>query len=173
MYPIVFNTSSSVHGSKFVRFPEELSGSGCYGSSILRILAGSGYVSHWSNKIFAEEHGKGSNLAVGTQSSCGCFYEENILHDIIVKLHKYFLRAVQLRMQGFEGLYSRYTLYVNYSNALMEILRPLLVSAHHFFFSESLLEKFLRTNRSLKLPRLRKEDNWRSPSFVLLFIYCV
>jgi hypothetical protein len=45
LLPVIFNTSSSPHGKDFVRFPEEMSGIGCYGASIYRILTGSGYVS--------------------------------------------------------------------------------------------------------------------------------
>jgi hypothetical protein len=47
--PIVFNTSSSIHGQGFVRFPEELNGKGCFDSFILRILAGSGYALKWAS----------------------------------------------------------------------------------------------------------------------------
>lgn len=47
LLPVIFNVTASPHGKDFVRLPEEMSGIGCYGASIYRILTGSGYVSHY------------------------------------------------------------------------------------------------------------------------------
>jgi hypothetical protein len=47
------------------RFPEELSGSGCFGSSIIRILSGSGYSLFWAQSTYAVA----SELTV---TQCGC-----------------------------------------------------------------------------------------------------
>lgn len=35
------------------RFPEELSGLGCYGGANVRVLQGSGYLLQWSQKVYA------------------------------------------------------------------------------------------------------------------------
>ena len=117
MYPVVFNTSASMHGSKFVRFPEEMNGPGCYGTTILRVLAGSGYELVWPTGVFAVEQGRGSPFVFGTQSSCGCAHggDPNVLREMNAKINKYFYRAIQLRLTGYEGIYSRYeNLDINY-----------------------------------------------------------
>lgn len=56
------------------RLPEELSGSGCFGTYILRVLAGSGHVLVWSAAGVALE-GEGDDTVTEThaaQSACGC-----------------------------------------------------------------------------------------------------
>jgi hypothetical protein len=79
------------------RFPEELSGDGCFGSTILRVIAGSGYKLYWApqNAFVKSEESAAtlfdkSNVTVGVQSrsssteregeregegeSCGCIH---------------------------------------------------------------------------------------------------
>lgn len=110
MYPVVFNVSATVHGSQFVRFPEEMSGPGCFGSAILRILAGAGYELRWPSAVFTQEHGQGSVLEFGSQHSCECAHggEPSVLSEMASRLNKYYYRAIQLRLTGYSGVYSRY-----------------------------------------------------------------
>ena len=116
MYPIAFNTSASIHGSHFVRFPEEMNGPGCFGSTILRILAGSGYELQWPSHIFVQEHGQGSPFSFGSQHYCGCSHggDPSVLQEMTRKINKYFYRAIQLRSTGYGGVFSRYELNMCY-----------------------------------------------------------
>lgn len=83
LLPVLYNVSASPHGTGFTRFeyycllcvgcvyncrrfPEELSGVGCHGSTFLRSLVGSGYTLVWANVIGLYTHLKGDNE--GTRS---------------------------------------------------------------------------------------------------------
>ena len=44
--------TANVYGNDFIRFPEELSGHGCFGTTIFRILMGSGYRLYWLPNVF-------------------------------------------------------------------------------------------------------------------------
>jgi hypothetical protein len=54
--PVLFNTRACGHGDGFVRLPEELAGTGCYGSTLLRALVGAGYNLRWAGFV-AERSG--------------------------------------------------------------------------------------------------------------------
>eukprot|EP01036_Dinobryon_divergens_P022579 gene22579-30844_t len=100
MVPIFFDTTVSQHGKGFVRFPEELSGSGCFGSSIIRILSGSGYSLFWAQSIYAVA----SELTV---TQCGCKDTDKLMRkDMVTWMNRYYLRCSYLRRWGIEGVYS-------------------------------------------------------------------
>ena len=110
--PIVFKPSDGPHGAGFVRFPEELSGAGCYGSIIYRILAGSGFHMRWSG-VYAiapnNDVGISSSDTSKKSESCSCAYESSDLqasNEFVLKLSKYYRRAVALRMTGMTHLFS-------------------------------------------------------------------
>lgn len=48
MYPVAFNMRKNGHGDTFIRLPEELDGSMCYGNVLLSILETAGYALHWA-----------------------------------------------------------------------------------------------------------------------------
>lgn len=48
MMPIAFDLNSCHHGLNFIRFPMELNGKYCYGSTIYSILKGAGYNLAWA-----------------------------------------------------------------------------------------------------------------------------
>jgi hypothetical protein len=52
--------------SRTFSFPEELNGLGCYGTIILRVLAGSGYTLYWSSILAVR---KSWNYSVDRQQS--------------------------------------------------------------------------------------------------------
>ena len=45
---MAFNIAANQHGNAFVRLPEELDGSLCYGSVLLSILESAGYALEWA-----------------------------------------------------------------------------------------------------------------------------
>ena len=63
------------------RFPEELSGPGCFGSSIIRILAGSGYSLFWAQSIYA---------VASEITQCGC-KDDNLLmrKDMVAWMNRF------------------------------------------------------------------------------------
>lgn len=96
MIPILFNSVANKHGRSFVRFPEELSGFGCYDTVILRILigiqlililsitqrvliylvlssSGSGYTLKWSKHVYSHisEHNATSLI-----EDSGCLHSQ-------------------------------------------------------------------------------------------------
>jgi len=115
--PFIFNQSAGAHGGGFVRFPEELSGPGCFGSIIFRILAGSGFHLRWAgSQAFAS-----SAALAGTKSSglpdyrsvsntCSCahadFSKPDHMLQFATMLNRFFHRAVELRATGIGGLFS-------------------------------------------------------------------
>jgi len=115
MPPFAFNVSAGPHGTGFVRFPEELNGVGCLGASILRILAGSGYVLHWQNATMYAQAGDPSTLTTvrGTSSStvsthCHCLSGTSTsLSEFASRTNRYLLKAVELRNRGLASVYSR------------------------------------------------------------------
>ena len=87
MYPVMFNTSASVHGSHFVRLPEEMNGPGCFGSVILRVLAGAGHVLRWPSDVYAEVEA----VEEEAMDECGCVQGEeatSVLDDMSGKLNR-------------------------------------------------------------------------------------
>lgn len=76
MPPILFSRKSHPHGSHFLRFPEELSGIGCYGNIILRQLMGVGYELHWMKGIIANVRSSSSFTSLNTNDieSYGCIH---------------------------------------------------------------------------------------------------
>jgi hypothetical protein len=111
LVPFVFNQTAGPHGSSFVRFAEELAGPGCFGTTIFRILAGSGFHLRWS-AIYALATKDAISVDSGGffTPSCGCahgdFSKEGSL-TFINRLQKYYYRAIQLRVTGFLNLHSK------------------------------------------------------------------
>ena len=115
--PFVFNQSAGTHGAGFVRFPEELGGQGCFGSSIFRILVGSGFHLHW-----AGSHAFATTLAVAGSTNptlsnldskseaCSCAHSDlskpEKLLNFAIMLNKYFHRVVELRANALGGLFA-------------------------------------------------------------------
>ena len=57
------------------RFPEELSGVGCFGSSIFRTLPGAGYSLYWAQNVVGVVNTQPSSVSSSFNSSriqCGC-----------------------------------------------------------------------------------------------------
>ena len=88
MLPVAFNVSAGPHGRGFVRLPEEANGEGCFGSLLLRVLAGSGFSLRWSDThavVHAHVHahanvhdhtapaaaGAGTGTGIGTGTGTG------------------------------------------------------------------------------------------------------
>ena len=116
MPAVVFDRRASVHGDSFVRLPEEWSGEGCYGSAVVRILAGSGYTVRWAGfHALVEASTSTSSSSMGSSASgsetCGCSHvptptaeaEEGFLASFL----GYYARAVELRVRGVEDVYAR------------------------------------------------------------------
>ena len=119
MLPVVFNTKESPHGDNFIRFPEELSGAGCHGLQILRILSGSGYRLQWADAYALLQSTSKMGLSSSGSTSpspelCQCVHsflssstqEEEALENFMVALDKYYDRAAALRVSGVEDVYS-------------------------------------------------------------------
>jgi hypothetical protein len=112
MPAVVFDRRASVHGDSFVRLPEEWSGEGCYGSAVVRILAGSGYTVRWAGfHTFVEASSSTVDSSAGGSETCGCSHiptptaeaEEGFLASFL----GYYARAVELRVRGVEDVYAR------------------------------------------------------------------
>lgn len=83
------------------RFPEELSGEKCFGSSHLRVMAGSGYKLVWApvNAFVGKELGpekrneveEGSGQDRVEEERCGCIHscDPNVLADFTYALQRY------------------------------------------------------------------------------------
>jgi len=115
--PFVFNQTAGAHGGGFVRFPEELSGPGCFGSIILRVLAGSGFHLRWAGaQAFASSQAtagtKPSGLSDYSAASniCACAHGDyshaEAMLQFATMLNKFYHRAVELRATGIGELYS-------------------------------------------------------------------
>lgn len=86
MYPILFNVSSEYHGDKSMgRLIEEFNGPACFGSSFLRVLAGSGYGLYWSRSIFAKEIVAATDKQIRNKFAakepwhpCGCLHVDHL-----------------------------------------------------------------------------------------------
>lgn len=96
MLPVLFNMTAGPHGRDFVRFPEELSGHGCYGSASLRVLAGSGYTLYWAtggeylsvgNKI--REASPDGDFVLN-EIACGCSFgnDATAMRDLTNRLNR-------------------------------------------------------------------------------------
>ena len=112
MPAVVFDRRASVHGDGFVRLPEEWNGEGCYGSAVVRILAGSGYTVRWAGfHAFVEASTSTMGSSVSGSEACGCSHiptpaaeaEEGFLASFL----GYYARAVELRVRGVEDVYAR------------------------------------------------------------------
>lgn len=82
------------------RFPEELSGESCYGTSHLRVMAGSGYRLMWApvNAFVGENFGsEGQNSSAESDAQdkvegrCGCVHscDPNVIADFTNTLQRY------------------------------------------------------------------------------------
>jgi len=106
MVPVLFNVSAGVHGKGFVRLPEELSGVGCFGSMIVRILAGSGFKVLWAPTLATESEKDGPNIGHAS-GDCICAFGEsdpNVLLTAASKFNQFFWRAVELRKYGLNSV---------------------------------------------------------------------
>ena len=106
MLPVMFNVSAGLHGKGFVRLPEELSGVGCFGNMIVRVLAGSGFKVLWS-PTFATESEKDGPSEVHASGDCGCVFggsDHNAVLSAASKFNQYFWRAVELRKYGLSSV---------------------------------------------------------------------
>jgi hypothetical protein len=54
-----------------IRFPEEMNGPGCFGTAILRILAGSGYMLRWSSTVALEAEVDNSSAPASQSGDAG------------------------------------------------------------------------------------------------------
>lgn len=108
MLPIVFSLSASPHGRGFVRLPEEMNGPGCFGSALLRIMAGAGYTLEWAPVVALEAEVEGAAEAHASQSSCGCIHgsDPNVLRGMASRMNSFYLRAVELRSTGISALHT-------------------------------------------------------------------
>ena len=63
------------------RFPEELNGPGCFGSSIVRILAGSGYSLFWAQAAYA---------IASEETKCGCKESDMLMRkDMVAWMNRF------------------------------------------------------------------------------------
>lgn len=107
MLPVMFNVSAGLHGKGFVRLPEELSGIGCFGSMIVRILAGSGFKVLWAPTYATESERNGPNEVHASSDDCGCIFGEsnhNAVLSAASRFNQYFWRAVELRKYGLSSV---------------------------------------------------------------------
>ncbi len=74
-----------------------MSGVGCFGTLILRILAGSGYSMVWSKLAAFEiegdidgEEGSGASEVLASQASCGCAHggDPNVLRQMVSRVNR-------------------------------------------------------------------------------------
>eukprot|EP01041_Mallomonas_annulata_P003766 gene3766-7476_t len=77
--PVAFDRNKSQHGKSFVKFPEEISGPGCFGSLSLGVLQGMGYDLKWKKGI----------------------------SKLLNVMRRYFSRATELRQTGTLSLYAK------------------------------------------------------------------
>jgi hypothetical protein len=117
MLPVLFNQEGNHHSRTFVRFPEELSGAGCFGTSIISVLAGGGYSVFWPQKrgswnrlnLFAiQQPGDLQSTSSAYQPNCGCLksIDPNSLTGFASKLNKYLERTTQLRSNGISDIHA-------------------------------------------------------------------
>lgn len=119
MVPVLFNVSAGLHGKGFVRLPEELSGIGCFGSMIVRILAGSGFKVLWSPTFATVKGGWASG-------DCSCAFggsDPNTLLTAASKFNQFFWRAVELRKYGLSSVAATKRFGENFEKEQMKLLK--------------------------------------------------
>lgn len=105
------------HGDRIARLPEELSGPGCFGSYLMRVLMGSGYQLRWAidrdtgnEGLFASLDEQHAPIAARSSSpSCGCVFstDPNSHRTFVTIANKYYHRMATLRARGIEDVFSR------------------------------------------------------------------
>ena len=115
MHPVAFNMRRNRHGDTFIRLPEELDGSMCYGNVVLSILESAGYALHWAPIRAAPFAISRSYKACvhGSHSSRGAFVAVLIEYELLIHCTtqfngfcSYLKRTQKLRESGLERVYS-------------------------------------------------------------------
>jgi len=115
LLPVFFDKSRGQHGNNFVRFAEEISGRGCFGTFFLRALVGAGFVPRWSAGKTRDEksgvYGIHTKMEEGG-GACGCVHvsedqDPNIVRSMLAKFNRFLERASTVRKNTYKSLYSK------------------------------------------------------------------